>query len=83
MAPEQPRSYLIVWPDRTSVDLSPGLSPLEEVGWRVGVLTRIMNTTPLPLLPKMPSHSLCGEVCLRALCPQPGGLHKWWDNLAP
>lgn len=28
MAPEQPRSSLIVWQDRTSVDLGPGLSSL-------------------------------------------------------
>lgn len=34
MAPERPRSCLIVRPDRASVDLSPGLSSLEEAGRR-------------------------------------------------
>lgn len=50
MAPEQPCSCLIIWPDRVSVDLGPGLS--SRAG--AGALTRIMNTAPLTTLPKTP-----------------------------
>lgn len=58
MAPEQPRSCLIVWPDRASVDLGPGLS--SRAG--AGVLTRVKNTAPLPILPKTTPHTLFGPV---------------------
>lgn len=65
MAPEQPRSCLNVWPDRASVDLGPGLS--SRAG--AGVLTRIMNTAPLPILPKTTPHTLCEETGLRTCAP--------------
>lgn len=64
MAPEQPRSCLIIWPDRVSVDLGPGLS--SRAG--AGALTWIMNTAPLPILPKTP-HTLRGETGLSACVP--------------
>lgn len=65
MAPEQARSCLIVWPDRASVDLGPGLS--SRAG--EGVLTRLMNTAPLPIQPKTTPHTLCEETGLRACAP--------------
>lgn len=58
MAPERTRSCLIVWPDRASVDLGSG--PSSPTG--AGVLTRVLNTTPLPPLPKTAPYTLFGPV---------------------